>query len=176
VPTVSGIRSKVASSVLTPVAKARPVVGHRNINTPICPSLSEGTRRYGARRNRGQGNQIRTASIKPDSKPASMTRRPNRKCPSPARRRLRLRPFVEARNGGVGPISGLTWWIGRVKLGPILSVGGPGQSPGWGLPARGGSRNCVMDGMQNPTRRANRGRELGTEYSEQANDAASPFL
>jgi hypothetical protein len=33
-----------------------------------------------------------------------------------------------------------------------------------------------MDGMQNPTRRANRYRELGTEYSEQANDAASPFL
>ena len=32
---VSGIRLKVASSVLTPVAKPRPVVGHRNINTPM---------------------------------------------------------------------------------------------------------------------------------------------
>jgi hypothetical protein len=33
-----------------------------------------------------------------------------------------------------------------------------------------------MDGMQTPTRRANRGRELGTEYSEQAEDTSSPFL
>jgi uncharacterized Zn-binding protein involved in type VI secretion len=36
---VSGIRLKVASSILTPVAKPRSVIGHRNINTPMGSSL-----------------------------------------------------------------------------------------------------------------------------------------
>jgi hypothetical protein len=36
---VSGNRLKVASSVLTPVAKPEPVVGHRNINTPMGSSM-----------------------------------------------------------------------------------------------------------------------------------------
>jgi hypothetical protein len=92
-----------------------------------------------------------------------------------------LRPFVEARNGGVGPISCRTWWIGRVQLGPILSVGGPSQSPGWGLPARGGrKKECIMDdpfsSMQNPARRAERYRQVAAEYSEWAKDASSPTI
>jgi hypothetical protein len=36
---VSGICLKVVSSVSTPVAKPRPVIGHRNINTPMGSSL-----------------------------------------------------------------------------------------------------------------------------------------
>jgi len=77
-----------------------PVVGHRSINTPICPSLSELPRCYGAPRNGGQGSRParqpnptlpRHFLDPPETRVGLvfMTRRPRHKCPPPlARRRL----------------------------------------------------------------------------------------